>query len=204
MSEEKFDDGVRQIYQAIELCLTNNLALPAMQLLYAAMDIMGSLNGPPDPPKPPPKSKTPKQGSRFRFQRWVRRYMLRNAGAPYRAVDLYAARCGVLHEFTPNSDLVRWGRAKKLLYSWGKGEIGLLEEVLKRSRSKTKAAAIDLDYLYADFKKAVEMFKEDLKKNPKRHREVYDRATEFFSTFSFDREGKLVAQAGSHKEAGDH
>ena len=34
-------------------------------------------------------------------------------------LDLYAARCGVLHTYTMDSRLSTEGKAKRILYAWG-------------------------------------------------------------------------------------
>jgi hypothetical protein len=46
-----------------------------------------------------------------------------------RGVDLYGARCGVLHTFSASSDLGRDGRAKQVIYAWGTGD----PEALRRA-----------------------------------------------------------------------
>lgn len=42
-------------------------------------------------------------------------------------IDLYAARCGVLHTFSADSDLYRRRKARRLLYAWGTASTAKLE-----------------------------------------------------------------------------
>lgn len=53
------------------------------------------------------------------FVRWVDAYMLPDPRIPCTGIDVYAARCGVIHSFSADSDLSRQGRARKLSYVWG-------------------------------------------------------------------------------------
>lgn len=47
------------------------------------------------------------------------------------AIDLYAARCAVLHTLTSESDLSSQGIARRVAYSWGTAAVGNLKEVTK-------------------------------------------------------------------------
>jgi hypothetical protein len=97
-------EGIRVTLQAINDCLERKQILPALVLLYTTIDVIGSLEHP--------------RATGPTFKSWVATYML-PSGLPCSAVDLYAARCGVLHTLTINSDLRRQGKARAILYAYG-------------------------------------------------------------------------------------
>lgn len=77
--------------------------------IYAAIDTCGLLDAPP--------AETKATGATF--QAWVKKYMLSFPDTEFNEVDLWAARCAVLHTFTSESELSRSGRARQLHYYTG-------------------------------------------------------------------------------------
>lgn len=79
-------------------------------LIYSCIDILGWLDR--------PKEKL--DNTREDFVNWVERYMDPDSSLKCSALDLYAARCSVLHTNTPSSSyLFRDGKAKKIFYMYG-------------------------------------------------------------------------------------
>jgi hypothetical protein len=81
---------------------------PTLVLLYAAIDTMTWLSVPQE------------ESSGQDFQRWVDKYMLgpNRALLPnVTAVDLWGARCGLLHTAAPESRDFRKGNARKIFYT---------------------------------------------------------------------------------------
>ena len=81
------------------------------------MDVMASLEA------------TPGEKVIVSFKRWVDTYLLPPTSWKCTAVDLYGARCAVVHTFTPDSDLSKRGAAKVIYYAHSGADIAKLEEV---------------------------------------------------------------------------
>lgn len=105
--------------ESIEDCLNKGRVLPSLCLLYSLIDVTASLE------------RRPNEG-KAAFVRWVDENMLEKRPLPCTALELYAARCGVLHSFTPDSDLSRKGQARTIVYAWGRSKAEELAEVGKR------------------------------------------------------------------------
>jgi hypothetical protein len=87
------------------------------------------------------------------FVRWVDSYLL--PGSPIRcdALDIYAARCGVVHTFTPNSRLYRDGKARRIGYTWGTAQADDLHRTAIALGSKDRS--VHIDQLVSSFRRGV-------------------------------------------------
>jgi len=94
---------------AIHLCLKNHFRMPALALIYCGIDVLANLSRPAD------NSEVMKPD----FVNWAERYMKCEELLAVSGLDLYAARCGILHTYTMDSRLSTTGRAKPILYAWG-------------------------------------------------------------------------------------
>ena len=97
--------------ESIEDCLEKRRILPCLVLLYTGLDVMASLD------------RQSSESSKAAFLRWVDKYFLKARPLACTATELYAARCGVLHTLTAESDLSRQGRARMLIYAWGNAAV---------------------------------------------------------------------------------
>jgi len=110
--------------------------LPALALVYTIIDVLGSLE-------------RKEEGTRKAFVRWVDAHLLPDERLPCTALDLYAARCGILHSLTPDADLVTQGEARRLAYAWGKGSAADLREIARRLKRKEVIAIHVGDFIEA-------------------------------------------------------
>ena len=96
--------------RAIGTCLKADLPEAALALIYSGIDTFGLLAAPP----------AIQDASGDTFKQWCEKYILPRVqpveGGPVNAIDLWAARCGVLHTSTPLSALERAGRAHQIWY----------------------------------------------------------------------------------------
>lgn len=104
MTQQVFERNAEELLTAIEACLRSRLLLPGLLLLYAGIDIMAWLNR--------PKSHADVQ--RSDFVEWAEKYLLPGTKLACSAIDLYAARCSLLHSYTAESRLSREGKAKQV------------------------------------------------------------------------------------------
>jgi hypothetical protein len=107
ISLQPYFQAMKQLKDAIEDCVSKGRVLSCLTLLYSAIDILASLE------------KHPHDGTKASFVRWVDTYMLPNRAFRFSSIDLYAARCGIIHAFSAESDLSRTGQANKIVYAWG-------------------------------------------------------------------------------------
>ena len=112
---DSFERHLIQLLESIEECYKAMRILPCLILVYSGIDVAASLEAPNE-----------KVGARF--ENWVERYMLTQGKLNCFARDLYAARCAVVHTFTPDSDLSRKGKAKTIAYAFGSGSLAQLED----------------------------------------------------------------------------
>ena len=96
---------VDHIISDIKFCLENKRMAAGAQLLMSAIDIASGIE------RPREKLDTDRED----FIAWADRY-LTLSGPEYtlRGVDLYAARCGLLHGYTAQAKLIRQGKAVML------------------------------------------------------------------------------------------
>lgn len=96
--------------RAIGTCLSADLPEAALALIYSGIDTLGLLAAPP----------TVQDANGDTFKQWCVKYILPRVqpveGGPINAIDLWAARCGVLHTSTPLSALERAGKAHQIWY----------------------------------------------------------------------------------------
>jgi hypothetical protein len=137
-----------------------------MMMCYATIDILAALNRPAGQAK----------STSADFRKWVRDYLLPDSHLVCTAGDLWGARCGLLHRYTPESEDSRSGKARKLLYV-----AGVLED------SERDTTQLDIDQyvvvvsqdLFDALSKALQRFLDDLNSDPKLAGRVLSRAGEF-------------------------
>jgi hypothetical protein len=107
--------------RAIGTCLNADLPEAALALIYSGIDTFGLLAAP----------AAIEDASGDTFKHWCEKYTLPRLqpveGGPVNAIDLWAARCGVLHTSTPLSALERAGKAHQIWYHLdGKAGVNLI------------------------------------------------------------------------------
>jgi len=117
--------------EAIDLCLKNQFIVPTLILIYSGIDSVAWLGLPPDKD----------DVGRKNFIDWADNYMECEQKLGVRGIDLYAARCGVLHTHTADSRLSREQSATRIFYANGdrdpdeanaiNRQLGLSEVVIK-------------------------------------------------------------------------
>lgn len=75
-------------------------------VIYSTIDTLGLLDA--------PASQTAASGESFK--NWAKKYLITGSNFEFNEIDLWAARCAVLHTFTSQSELSNFGKAKELQY----------------------------------------------------------------------------------------
>jgi len=163
--EKNLDD----IIKSIELCLNAKLQIPSLILLYSGIGIMGWLNHP----------VSRDHRSKIDFIRWIDDYLLLNENIRYKAIDLYAARCAIIHSYSFSSRLSEEGKAKEIYYAWEKANVKSLQNDCDR-RYKEPPVAIHINDFLEAFKEGIEKFKLSIKNDKEKEKIVCGRAKKYF------------------------
>lgn len=173
---------IGELTTVVRHCFATKHWLPGLILLYSTMDIVASLDR--------PESKD--DMTREDFISWVDEYMRPSTRLQCSAIDLYAARCGLLHTYAPGSKLSRRGKAKEVYYAWGTGTVANLEEMAKRVKWDIPACTIHVDRLVKVFENGFQEFRRAIGADPQRAARVYTRAAKLFGRLSTEEVSKAL------------
>jgi len=93
---ENFESSITLLLEALQ-------PMSAMILVYSAIDILGALDS------------DDGIATRDTFVSWTNRYMAPTAHG-YSGLDLYSARCGLLHTWSPRTKLTKSGTTREVIY----------------------------------------------------------------------------------------
>ena len=130
MSEEKLFINLLSLAAGAEICIKNELIGPALILIYSSIDTCGWLDS------------YCAFATRASFTDWTENYLLTAKTLQCSALDLYAARCGLLHTLTPDSQLSAHGKARRICYAWGKGKAQDLQRIIDLSNKRSTYVAV--------------------------------------------------------------
>jgi hypothetical protein len=109
--EEIYFDMEHGISAAIAECVIHQSLIAALTLIYSAIDSLAFLN----------TSATKNSVSRSDYVAWTQKYMdLQKLGVT--ALELYAARCGIVHSYAAESELYRLRKVRLIFYAWGSAQ----------------------------------------------------------------------------------
>ena len=113
MSSDAIDQMIERYFlsttKAIGTLFKADLLPHSLVIIYSTIDTCGLLDA--------PATQTVATGGSFK--EWVKKYVLTYPGLEFNEIDLWAARCAVLHTFTSESDLSNAGKARQLVYYTG-------------------------------------------------------------------------------------
>lgn len=153
-----------------KLLLEAGHVLPALVVLYATIDILGSLLR--------PESETGTKGQYFK--KWADDYMIGPSQFAFTSEDLWAARCGLLHTHTASSDLSRHGKAQQLHYFRSHPPQLPLPTTMRQLQGKL---FVDVDTLYAAFEKGTHRFLAAIQRDETLKKRVLHHSSNFFGRY---------------------
>jgi len=166
---ENFDNitkNMAHMLSAARRCLDERQILPCLTLLYASIDVLASLEA------------APGEKVNVYFKRWVETYLLPLTSWKCTAVDLYGARCAVVHTFTPDSDLSKRGAAKVIYYAHSGADVAKLEEV--SSDFSRSAECLEVSGMITSFHDAFLKYMVEVEGDPARKAAVEAKAGLWF------------------------
>jgi hypothetical protein len=131
------------------------------------------------------------------FKRWVETYLLPLTSWKCTAVDLYGARCAVVHTFTPDSDLSKRGAAKVIYYAHSGADVAKLEEV--SSVFNRNAECLEVSEMIAFFYDAILKYMVEVEGDPVREAAVEAKAGLWFGDTSAGLIDEYLAAKAAHE-----
>jgi hypothetical protein len=164
--------NLESLFDTIRDCIDRERLIPGLMLLYSGIDVLSSLERPPG------------EAVRSSFVRWAERYVLRrNPLGGCTALELYAARCGLVHTLTANSAFSDDGNARKIYYAWGNADPQRLMETAVAIQRPDMVVLHVLE-LFEVFHSGAEECLEELMRDPARLRSVESKSSLWFTDIS--------------------
>jgi hypothetical protein len=168
---------INQHIEAVGLCVRDGLAGPALVLTYVGIDAFGMLGRPVRRPA----------NSRKDFIAWAERYMISPRGLPFSGLELYGARCGVLHTLGAESKLSEEGRIRRIFYAHGDRDPGPVNAKLAwvaKTRPDLDAVMVKVTDITDAFILGVANFGRDVDSDPALQAVVIERSAKLFGQFA--------------------
>ena len=162
----------------MELCRSEKLISPVLILLYSTIDIASYLN-------------SASASTRERFVLWCDTYLLKAKQLPCTALELYGARCGVVHAMSPDSDLSTAGKVRRIIYAWGDSEVDTLQSLLELTRM-SDYVAVKLEELVEAYRLGLAFYIKDLEQDQDKAALAEERAPKVFTHMSKERAQALL------------
>lgn len=168
--DDKIPDPFLKMGESLRLTLNTGHIMASLILMFSYIDAMASLTMPDGQ----------KEVRGRDFISWVETYM-RSGSQQYQycGIDLWGARCGLLHRYSPNSRHSDAGQCKKLVYS-------TRHDHLYNSAQENNIVVISANLIVTDFFGAMSNFLKDILSNPEVKARVDKRFKEFFHEHSRD------------------
>lgn len=178
-----------QVIQATDDCLKNNMNMPALILIYTAIDSASWI-----------ASDDPNEAVGTRFQNWVNKWMLKSKRLKCSAEELYAARCGVLHTLTPNSKLSENKGVRKIAYAWGKAKHEDLEESISSISMSKSIVSIHINDLYWAFREGFADYLELVFSNKESKEKFLNKSGQHFVNLEMEKMEDFLNASRKYKE----
>lgn len=139
------NQNYKEMFEAIDSCYVRALQIPCLVLIYTTIDSISWL-----------AYGGSEKSTKVRFSRWAEYYLIPRLGEAMSSLDLYAARCSILHGLSWESGLSKSGQAKALIYAMGKDT----ESAAKHSKAffSEQVVCVHVDTLISALKEAVNNF----------------------------------------------
>ena len=159
---------ISDLLAAIKACYEKELITASLMLTYSTIDILAWLDRKTGQADVKPSD----------FINWVDTYLLPNSDLPCQAIDLWGARCGLLHSYISASRVSRKGKALELHYCWGDASTKAHQECLDELGINAKS--IKVEKLFGALENGIHHFLIDMGANPDKAKVVHERSKQFF------------------------
>ena len=169
MDELPVFERFKEIMETIEYCLNTRRILPALILIYTFIDSISWL-----------ASDKRNESVKKRFTKWVDNWMLKKSPLPCSSLELYAARCGILHSLISDSDLSTFRKVKRITYSFGDKSPFPLQQVSDHIHPN-EFVVVKVEDLYENLKVGLITFLENTIASPDKKSAFEQKATRHFT-----------------------
>lgn len=143
-----------KMFEAAELCRSHALDVPMLVLIYTALDTLAwALYG------------DSSNNVRQRFTSLCDTYILPGSTLQCTALELYAARCSILHTLGWESELSKTDKARSIFYSFGTDDPTIAQAAIEIT-NPGKFISVKADNLLAAAQNAVAVVAELAPKDP--------------------------------------
>jgi hypothetical protein len=151
------EEYVLSTLKATQLLHSNQLFGQLLVIIYSSIESMGLLDSPP----------TQTKATGETFKNWAKKHLLKSNSFDFNEVDLWAARCSVLHTFTSESDLSNDGKARQIQYYSGPKDAPLAQAFLVATKAIDNGAHVPahVEDLYFAFLEGLKNFAKELSIN---------------------------------------
>lgn len=177
MSKDTLQRHLDELTGAIRLTLKAKKHIPTLILVYSAIDMLAWLTRP------------LKQADveRHDFIAWVDQYLLCESKLLCSSIDLYAARCAIVHSSQAESKLSREGKAKQIWYAWGQADVDRLRTRIHKSKLNKIAVAVHVEDLIEALEHGISKFITSIDSNYNEAEMLYSRVeTQLFANIPLD------------------
>ena len=168
MGQQAIVESMTNHFKAIQLCVQDRLMMPALILIYTGIDVLATLS------RPDGKDQT----TRSDFIAWCDKYIVPQGEVACSGIDLYAARCGVVHAYTMESSLSKKGDAREIVYAWGNRKPEDLQSVIDAVGFTQRV--IHIETLFEALVQGATQFFAELDDDPVRRSLVVSRGEKLF------------------------
>lgn len=166
MSKSIIKRHLSELMSVIKYTLDSKKHLPTLILIYSTIDILSWLNRPASKP----------DVTKSDFISWVDQYLLPGSTLMCSSIDLYAARCGIVHSYQAESKLSREGKAKQIWYAWGEADVTRLMTKIHQAKLNGIAVAVHIEELFKALGQGISNFLSSLDAVPSHAKIVCERA----------------------------
>ena len=158
------------IKKPIQLCLENDAQRAALILMFAAIDSFAKLCMPED------QEKT----TRADYAAWCEKYLNLDPNEKIEGLEWFAARSGLLHNYTAESKLSKDGKVRMIGYFTGEGP-----NIVYKPEESERLVMVRVEGLFEVFFSAIDAFVVDLYKDID-HEVIESRFNKMFSSSSYE------------------
>ncbi|MGL0785735.1 hypothetical protein [Xanthomonas translucens] len=148
------DNDYQEMFEAIDACYSKALQIPCLVLIYTTIDSLGWL-----------AYGDMEKSAKNRFVHWAATYLMPSLSSEFSALDLYAARCSILHGLSWESNLSQTRQTKHLIYAMGKNT-DTAPELSKAFFSDRTVACLHVEKFISSLRTSFSDFYEQVKGDP--------------------------------------
>jgi len=136
MPQSRLKQVFDQHAACIEACLNLKGITASLVLIHTGIDTVGWLDS------------AQQYNARSTYMRWADEYLLKAKPLGCTSLDLYVARCGLLHTLTAESELRDKGRAKRFCYSHSGAKVSEIRRLIRRAKMGKDWVPVDIHDLF--------------------------------------------------------